>query len=90
VIPLLTQVIDRLRPMLARSIPVRERVVTFWLVVVESRDLGSSDVVAEDFRRLAQETGLIADLGRHGGEDLEYVLQWGLRGCDPFEKGRMQ
>jgi hypothetical protein len=85
---LLTQVIDRLRPLLARDIAVRERIVDIWSVIVESRDLGASDVVADDFRRVAAETRLIADLGRHGHEDFEHVLRAGLRGWNPFEKGR--
>jgi hypothetical protein len=87
--PLLTQVIDGLRPQLARNFPVRERIVVVWAVIVESRDLGSSDVVADDFRELAAETGLIADLGRHGVEDFEHVLRAGMCGWNPFEKGRV-
>jgi hypothetical protein len=87
-IALLTQVIDRLRPLLARDIPVRERIVVIWAVIVESRDLAASDVVADDFRCIAAETRLITDLGRHGHEDFEHVLRAGMRGWNPFEKGR--
>jgi hypothetical protein len=87
-IALLTKVVDQLRPLLARDIPVRERIVDCWSVIVESRDLGASDVVEDDFRRAAAETGLIADLGRHGHEDFEHVLRAGMRGWNPFEKGR--
>lgn len=87
-IDILTQVIDRLRPLLAHDTPIRERLVDIWAVIVESRDLGASDVVADDFRRVAEETRLIADLGRHGRDDFEQVLRWGMRGWNPFEKGR--
>jgi hypothetical protein len=85
---LLTQVISQLPPMLARDIPIRERIVIIWAVIVESRDLGASDVVEDDFRCIAAETQLIADLGRHGHEDFEHVLRAGMRGWNPFEKGR--
>jgi hypothetical protein len=87
---LLTQVIDQLRPHLARNILVRERLVTFWSFVMESRRLGASDVVEEDFRVVAHDCGLIEDLGWNGTEFLEHVLQWGLRGFNPFEKGPLQ
>ena len=86
----LAQVIDRLRPQLARNIPVRERIVDIWAVIVESRGLGASDVVADDFRRVAVDAGLVADLGRHHGrDDFEHVLRWGMRAMNPFEKGRI-
>src|SRR6266481_2259405 len=87
---MLTQVIERLRPYLVRDIPVKERLLTFWSFVVESRGLGASDIVEEDFREVAHDCGLIADLGRNGTEILEHVLQWGLRGLNPFEKGPLQ
>lgn len=87
---LLTQVIDQLRPHLARAIPPKNRLFTFWSFVMESRDLGASDVVEEDFRGVARECGLIADLGRNGAEDVEHILQWGLRGCNPFENEALQ
>ena len=87
---LLSQVIDKLRPHLARDIHVKDRLFTFWSFVLESRHLGASDVVEEDFRGVAHDCGLIADLGRNGAENLEHVLQWGLRGFNPFEKGPLQ
>jgi len=89
-IPLLTQVIDRLRPLLARDIPVRERIVDCWLVILASRDLAAGDVVEDDFRCIAAATQLITDLGRHGREDFEHVLRAGMRGWNPFEKGRAE
>jgi hypothetical protein len=87
---LLSQVIDELRPHLARNMLVRERLVTFWSFVVESRNLGATDVVQDDFRGVAHDCGLVADLGRNGAEFVEHVLQWGLRGFNPFEKGPLQ
>jgi hypothetical protein len=90
-LPLLTKVINKLRPLLDRSVPVRERILIFWSVVAESRDLAALDRVESDFRDLAIEVGLVADLGRNGADDLEHVLQWGLHGFNPFEeKGRPQ
>jgi hypothetical protein len=85
---LLTQVINQLRPHLARSIPLPERLRTFWAVALESRNLGASDVVIDDFMRVAAETGLTADLGRHGVEDIAHTIDWAMRGLDPFGKQR--
>jgi hypothetical protein len=85
-VDLLTQVIAGLRPLLDRKTSAKERLITLWSFVIESRALGAIDVLEEAFRDVARDSGLIADLGRHGAEDLEHVLQWGLRGFDPFEK----
>jgi hypothetical protein len=83
---LLTQVINQLRPHLARCIPAPERIKTFWAVALESQDLAASDVVVDDFLPVAAETGLIADLGRHGVEDCRHVIRWAMRGVNPFGK----
>jgi hypothetical protein len=87
---LLSQMIERLRPLLHRGAPVKQRITIFWSFVIESRHLGASDVVAEEFRALACDTGLISDLGRHGAEDVEHVISWGLRNFNPFESGSLQ
>jgi hypothetical protein len=81
---LLTQVIDQLRPHLARNIPVSERIRTIWSVALESRKFGATDVIADEFLCIAVETGLIADLGRHGVEDVVHTVDWAMRGLDPF------
>jgi hypothetical protein len=83
---LLTQVINQLRPHLARGIPLPERIRTFWAVALESRDLAASDVVVDDFLSVAAETGLIADLGRHGVEDCRHTIRWAMLCLDPFGK----
>jgi hypothetical protein len=87
---IITRVIDRLRPLLAHNVSVRQRIVEIWSVIVASRDLGASDIVADDFRRVAEESRLIADLGRHGRQDFEHVLRSGMCGWNPFENGRIE
>jgi hypothetical protein len=85
--PLLDRVIGELQPLLGRDSSIKERLLTFWSVLVESRDLGSSDVIADEFRNVAEESGLTDDVGKHGIEDIEHIISWGLRGFNPFEKG---
>ena len=85
---LLTQMIERLRPLLGRDVPVKQRIVTFWSFIVESRHLAASDVVVSDFLVLAREAG--EDLGSGGAEQIDHVIAWGLRGFNPFETGPLQ
>jgi hypothetical protein len=80
-IDLLSQAIERIRPDLSRSIPVRQRARNFWAGVLCARDLGASDVVAEDFRQLAIDCGLLAELRR---ETVEHLIRWGMLARDPF------
>ena len=87
---LLTQMIERLRPLLGRDVPVKQRIVTFWSFIVESRHLAASDVVVSDFLVLAREAGLLDDLGSGGAEQIDHVIAWGLRGFNPFETGPLQ
>ena len=74
----LSQIIERLRPLLARNVPIKTRIVTFWSVIVESRSLAASDVIESDFRALARETGLVKDLGWEGDKQVDHVIAWGL------------
>jgi hypothetical protein len=88
-LPLLDRVIDELRLLLGRDSSIKERLLTFWSVLVESRDLGSSDAIADEFRNVAKKSGLTDDLGKHGVEDIEHIISWGFRGFNPFEKGAL-
>jgi hypothetical protein len=88
--PIVTQVIEVLGTQLSPDLSVKDRIATFWSVVVESRDLGSTDVVAEVFTELADRCGLTAALGRHGREDVDHVVRWGLAGLNPFAGGPLQ
>jgi hypothetical protein len=72
---------------LDRRLPVTGRVRHFWAMAMASRDLASDDELTAAFMRLVERSGLVADLGRHGREDAEHVLNWALRGLNPFVKG---
>ena len=54
-----------------------------WAGVVAARGLGASDIVEGEFFRLAHETGLFADLGRHADEDLRHVIRWAMLNRNP-------
>ena len=69
-----------------RSRTLSERIQTLWAAAYSARALGSSDAVAAAFIALAENTGLIADLGRYGAEDVAHVVRWALRGLDPFDR----
>jgi hypothetical protein len=77
----LSQAIEAVREQLERAQPNRERARIFWAAIVCSRDLGAADVVADDFRSLAIDTRLAAELGR---ETIGHLIKWGLLNRDPF------
>ena len=81
-IDLLAQVSDMVRPDLDRQFPIKSRIRCFWAAAKAARDLGASDVVEEEFTRLALDTGLSRDLRR---DDLQHVFDWAMRGLDPFD-----
>jgi hypothetical protein len=83
-VDLLEQATAYMRPRLDRSIPVGERLMNLWAAVVAACDLGASDVVEEEFTRLAYDTGLARDLGRHADENLKHVIRWAMRNQNPF------
>jgi hypothetical protein len=80
----LSQAVRQLRPFLDRSTPVGERLRCLWAGVVAARDLGANDVVEAEFLKLARETGLYVDVGRHADEDLRHVIRWAMRNQNPF------
>jgi hypothetical protein len=41
--------------------------------------------VEAEFFRLAHETGLFSDLGRHADEDLRHVIRWAILNQNPFQ-----
>jgi hypothetical protein len=67
------------------SIPVSNRVRNLWAAVFAARDLGASDVIEDEFMRLARDTGLARDLGRHADEDLRHVIRLAMLGRNPFQ-----
>jgi hypothetical protein len=82
---LLTRAANCVRPLLNPSNPVGERLRTFWAGVVAARDLGATDVVEEEFLRLARDSGLYADLGLHADADLRHVIRWAMLDQNPFQ-----
>jgi hypothetical protein len=82
-VDLLSRATDHVRPHLDRSNPLGERLRAFWAGVVAARDLGASDAVEEEFLNLAQEAGLLADLGYHVA-DLRHVIRWAMWNQNPF------
>ena len=84
-IDLISHAIWYVRPHLDRSIPVTDRVRNLWAAVVAARDLGTSDVIEDEFLRLASDSGLAHDLGRHADNDLRHVIRWAMRNRNPFQ-----
>jgi hypothetical protein len=80
----------------------KQRIHLLWAAAKKSRDLGAYDVVSDAFMALAVETNLIDERGRwtgedvrkserrFGAEDVAHVVNWALRGMNPFEKGPLK
>jgi hypothetical protein len=87
---LLGEAIDQTRFYLSSSLDIHDRIRNLWAAAVAARDLGASDVIAEQFFRLAYDSVLAADLtkysGRHADEELHHVIRWGLLGRNPFHR----
>jgi hypothetical protein len=88
-VDLLTQAIELVRPQLHRSKPLKERVEIYWSAIAAANSLAAADVLREEFLRLAEQTGLAADLKQHADlyhsdKTLEHVLRWGLLRRNPF------
>jgi hypothetical protein len=63
--------------------------------VKNARSFAAADVLSGEFYQLAQDTQLVADLDdprrRLSGEiTIRHVIDWGLRGMNPFETGTLQ
>jgi len=84
-IDLMAEAVEFVRPLLRRSNPIGERMRTLWAAVVASRDLGASDVVEEEFMRLASDAGLVDSLGHRADADLRHVIRWAMLDQNPFQ-----
>jgi hypothetical protein len=99
----LTDAIDSLRVILnepGHSTKIRIRLL--WSAAKMASDLDSHRIVRNAFIKLAIDVNLINDDGywtgsdvrksvqRYGGEDLDRVIKWALRGWNPFEKGPLK
>jgi len=81
----LAQAVHFVRPYLAKSLPVSERLQALWAAVVAARDLGAADIIETAFLQLAHETELGSDLGRQADFDLRHVIRWAMRNQNPFQ-----
>jgi hypothetical protein len=96
-VDLLAQAIGRARPLLVEG-TTKQRIRLLWAAVKHTRDLGASDVIHDAFMALAIEVELIdahgcwvdEDLCRFGRDDVSHVIQWAMRGVNPFEEGPLR
>ena len=51
---------------------------------LSASDMAPADVIACKFLQLAFDAGLTAQLGRHGEQDIRHVIDWAIKGHDPF------
>jgi hypothetical protein len=84
----LSRAIAHFRPKLNRELPLADRAGNFWAITVAVRDLATADVLRVELTGLAHSTGLLRDLGRHGAEDVEHMIRWGLLDRCPFRQRR--
>ncbi len=80
-VDLLAQAVERVRDDLDRAIPLKQRARNFWAGIRCSNRRGAADVVEKEFTQVAQETGLLGDLGE---QTVAHLIAWGLRALDPF------
>jgi hypothetical protein len=87
---LLHEAINRSRFQLGgRSITAGDRLRRLWAVAKHTRHFASRQVHENEFLRLADEVGLIADLGRDADGILRHVIRWAWRGMNPFPRGSL-
>ena len=81
---------NRPTPPTPKVTDLKRRLREFWAHAKAARDTAAADVFTEEFTRLANESGLTRDLGRHGAEDIAHVIRWAYRGWNPFESGPLK
>jgi hypothetical protein len=81
----LTEALAYARPRLEGANTIGDRLRTLWAAVVAARDIGPSNLVEEEFFKLARDTGLAADLGSRADADLRHVIRWAMLGMNPFQ-----
>lgn len=80
----LDQAIAKVRPKLERPAPAAARILILWAAAKHARGLAAQDILVDEFMKLAVETGLAAQLGRHPDQDIAHVLAWAVMGRNPF------
>jgi hypothetical protein len=66
------------------------RLRLFWVAVMAARGKASDDKLRQQFMQQADRSGLVSAIhsaSRHGEQDVAHVLNWGLRGADPWGSG---
>jgi hypothetical protein len=69
------------------ALPAKQRLRLFWRAAMTARGKASDDKLRQQFMQQARRSGLVAAVhaaSRHGEEDVLHVLNWGLRGMDPW------
>jgi len=82
---LITEAIAFARPRLESPDAIGDRLRTLWAAVVAARDMAADEVVEGEFLRLALDTDLASDLGRHAEADLRHVIHCAMLGQNPFQ-----
>ena len=84
-IGLLDEAIAKVRPILVEGPnPAAARIRLLWAAAKHARGFAAQHIVIDEFTKLAVETGLTVQLGRHAGEDITHVLCWAVLGKNPF------
>jgi hypothetical protein len=91
-VDLLGQGIEQVRNDLNQTASLKDRVRIFWAGVVVCRDLGSSDVVRDEFIRLAVDSGLFDQLAAQppyaAAATINHLIRWGMLDRNPFGKSK--
>jgi hypothetical protein len=69
---------------------VKVRLRLFWQAAKAARSKADDAELRRQFMDRARSSGLVAavhELSRHGEEDVMHVLNWGLKGWDPWGSG---
>jgi hypothetical protein len=62
----------------------KERLRLLWRVAQAARGKACEAELRRQFLDRARKSGLTAAIGRHGEEDVAHVVNWALRGRDPW------
>jgi hypothetical protein len=74
-------------------VPIKVRLRLFWELAKGTRGKAPDAELRRQFLERARTSGLIAavhSISHHGQEDVEHVLDWALRGKDPWGSGEFR
>jgi hypothetical protein len=75
------------------AVPAKVRLRLFWELAKGARGKAPDAELRRQFLERARTSGLIAAVhavSRHGHEDIGHVLDWALRGKDPWGSGEFR